>query len=449
LAEGDEEEADRVAGSVGAILALTSTAIVLVGVLATPYLIPLIAGGYVGAKRELIIHLVRILFPGAGILVCSAWCLGILNSHRRFFLSYTAPVVWNLAMIGTLLAFRHQALRDLAVTLAWGTGVGCVLQFAVQLPLVLRLTHNLRFRPEVHSAHVREVLRNFLPVSVSRGVVQISAYVDQLLATHCGEGALAAMTNAQSMYTLPVSLFGMAVSAAELPAMSATLGTDKEVQAILRRRLDSGLRQIAFLIVPSAMAFFALGDVITAALYQRGEFNHSNSIYVWRILAGSGIGLLASTLGRLYASTYYALRDTRTPLLYAILRVALTVSLGYLCALPVPRWLGIDPHWGAVGLTATAGMAGWVEFTLLRRTLNRRIGVTGVPAGLVAKLWAAAALGAAVAWSVKFALGPHHRPILLAIPVLGVYGIVYFAVTHALQVPECAGAFQKLLRLRR
>src|SRR5208337_5404191 len=113
--------------------------------------------------------------------------------------------------------------------------------------------------------------------------------------------------------------------------------------------------------------------------------------YVWGILAGSSVGLLASTMGRLYSSAYYALRDTRTPLRFAVLRVALTTVLGYICAKPLPLWIGIDPRWGVAGLTASAGIAGWVEFTLLRRTLNARIGRTGLPASLVAQLWFAAA----------------------------------------------------------
>jgi putative peptidoglycan lipid II flippase len=448
LAEDDDEEADRVAGAVGAILALSMSVLVLLGVAVTPYLMWAIAPGYQGPKRELTILLVRILFPGAGLLVCSAWCLGILNSHRKFFLSYTAPVVWNVAMIGTMWAFRHSALNDLAVKLAWGTLLGCGLQFGVQVPVVLRLVRKLRLRPETHSANVREVLKNFMPVAVSRGVVQISAYVDQALASLVGEGAMAAMTTAQSIYMLPVSLFGMAVSAAELPAMSRALGTDAEIADRLRRRLNAGLRQIAFFIVPSAMAFFALGDVVTAALYEHGKFTHQNSVYVWGIVAGSAVGLLASTLGRLYASTYYALRDTRTPLRYASLRVALTVGLGYLCALPLPRWLGIDPHWGAAGLTASAGVAGWVEFTLLRRTLNARIGATGVPAGLVGRLWGAAAVGAAAAWGIKFAIGA-TGPIASGIFILVPYGLVYFGVTYLLRVKECGALFDRLARFRR
>src|SRR5205823_4282301 len=214
------------------------------------------------------------------------------------------------------------------------------------------------------------VLKNFVPVFISRGVVQVSAYIDALLASLLPTGAVTGLANAQLLYTLPVSLFGRSISAAELPARSAAMGVDPQGTETVRRRLNSGLRQIAFFVVPSAMAFLALGDVIAAALLQTGRFRHADAVYVWAILAGSGVGLLASTLGRLYSSTYYALRDTRTPLNYALIRVALTTMLGYLCAVPLPRFLGIAPIWGTAGLTASAGVAGWVEMLMLRRTMN-------------------------------------------------------------------------------
>jgi putative peptidoglycan lipid II flippase len=445
LAEGDEEEAGRVAGAVGAILALTTAALVLLGVLATPLMIDAIAPGFHGEKRELTIRIVQILFPGAGLLVLSAWCLGILNSHRKFFVSYTAPVVWNAAMIGALVFFGGIPQSALAIKLAWASVAGAALQFAVQTPMVLRLVRRLRVRPDTRSPNVREVIRNFAPVFVSRGVVQISAYVDAWLASWLGKSAVSGLTSAQLLYTLPVSLFGMAVSAAELPAMSSALGDPAEVSAYLRRRLDSGLRRIAFFIVPSAMGFLALGDVIAGALFQTGQFRRADSSYVWGILAGSAVGLLASTLGRLYSSTYYALRDTRTPLRFAVVRVALTAALGFVCALLAPRWLGIDARWGVAGLTASAGVAGWVEFTLLRRALNRRIGRTGLPAALVAKLWTAAAVAAAAAWGVKLAIG-HRNPILVGVAVLGPYGAVYFGMTFLMRIEECAGLLRRLAR---
>jgi len=445
LAENDRKEAGRVAGAIAAILALTTSLFVLAGVLAAPYLIFAIAPGFHGAQRILTIRLVRVLFPGVGMLVMSAWCLGILNSHRRFFLSYTASVFWNLAMIGTLVIFGGRQQESLAVILAWGSVTGSALQFGVQLPVVLRLTGRLRLLLDT-GARVREVLRNFGPVFISRGVVQISAYVDSLLASLLGTGAVSGLTNAQTLYLLPVSLFGMSISAAELPAMSSALGDTEQIARQLRERLDAGLRRIAFFIVPSAAAFLALGDVITAVLFQRGKFTAADSTYVWAILAGSGVGLLASTMGRLYASTYYALRDTRTPLRYAVIRVALTTALGYLAAIWLPGWAGIDRRWGVAGLTASAGVAGWVEFTLLRRSSNRRIGRTGLPVPLVAKLWTAAGAGAAVAWVVKLALGRLH-PVVAGIVILIPYGCVYFAIAYLLRVEECAQLFRRVLRV--
>src|SRR5947199_543894 len=140
VARGERREADRVAGAVASLLALVVSALVLVGVVATPLLISVIAPGFTGDKRALTIALVRILFPGAGLLVLSAWCLGVLNSHQRFLLSYAAPVMWNVAMIATLVAFGgREPLPDLAITLAWGSVVGSALQFGVQVPVVFRV----------------------------------------------------------------------------------------------------------------------------------------------------------------------------------------------------------------------------------------------------------------------------------------------------------------------
>src|SRR5207247_7700448 len=122
--------------------------------------------------------------------------------------------------------------------------------------------------------------------------------------------------------------------------------------------------------------------------------------------------------------------------------------LGYVCAIPLPRWIGLDPHWGAAGLTASAGVAGWVEFALLRRKLNARIGGTGLSAALTAKLWASAALAAAASWAVKLAIGTRD-PILSAILILGIYGVVYFAAPYLMGVPEWDVGSRRLNRLQR
>lgn len=469
-AEHDEAVAGRVAGAVATLLALVTALIVLVGVLFTPALLFLIVPGLTGADRALAITTVRILFPGVGVLVMGAWCQGILNSHRRFFLSYVAPVLMNLAMIAGLVAFGGRVGQDsLVVTLAWATLIGAFLQFGVQLPTVLRHERHLALVLDLGLDPLRQVVKNFVPVVFGRGVVQFSAYLDNWLASFLGTAALAGLGYAQMLYTLPVSLFGMSVAAAELPQMSSATGSEAEIAAALRERLAKGLRQIAFFVIPSVAAFLVLGRPLVAALFQGGRFRAEDTQFVWYILIGSTVGLLAATLGRLYASTFYALNQAKTPLRFAMLRVGLTGALGYLFALPLrplmlsgmaalhiplPLIGGGTAAYGAIGLTASAGLAGWLEFLLLRRALHRRIGDIHLPGTHLARLWAASGLSALLALAFTTWILPPlstHLPRFQAhlrdgLLVLGCFGLLYLGATLALGVPE---AKSLLARLRR
>jgi len=441
-----DEEAEHLAAAVFGILSLVCSVLVAAGVLLSPVLIDLIAPGFKGEVRVLTIHIVRILFPGTGLLVMSAWCLGVLNSHRRFLLSYLAPVAMNVTMILALVFLGgHSAQSDLVIDLAWAVVVGAGLQFLVQLPSVLKFLPAFRPVFETSSVYVRSVMRNFGPIFISRGVVQISAYVDSMIASLLPTGAVAALGYGQVISVMPVSLFSMSVSAAELPTLSSAVGSQEEVADFLRRRLSAGLRRIAFFIIPSAVAFLVLGDVLAAFIYQSGRFHHADAVYVWSVLAGSAVGLLATSLGRLYSSAFYALLDTKTPLRFAIIRVALTIGLGCLFALPLPHWIGIDQKWGVAGLTVSAGIAGWVEFALLRRGLARRIGKIPLPPVFVLKLWSMAFLGSALGYGVKMLLGTAH-PVLLACLVIPLYGAVYFGGTALLGIPESRNTITSVLR---
>jgi putative peptidoglycan lipid II flippase len=442
---GRREEARRLAGAVAAILGLVVAVLVVIGVLLTPLLIDLIAPGFSGEIRELTIRLVRIAFPSTGILVLSAWCLGVLNSHRRFFLPYAAPVAWNAAIVVAFLAFRRTGdLPRLAELAMWGAVAGSVLQLLVQLPTVLRLLGGLRLSVAPSLPSLSVVLRNFMPASLGRGVTQVSAYVDTLLASLISATAVASLGYAQLLATLPVSLFGMAVSAAELPAMSSARGSEGEVAAELRGRLDAGLRRIAFFVVPSAVAFAAIGHLLAATVFQSGRFTPDDSVTVWSILAASSVGLLAATLGRLYSSSYYALRDTRTPVRFALLRVGVGVVLGWTLGLAIPRALGIDPRWATAGLALGASIATWLEFILLRRGMNRRVGATGLDGALMLRLVAAALVGAGGAWTVHLVLPTIGRLTGLASALT--FGVLYLVTTSALGVPEARGFLRRAIR---
>ena len=450
LAREEKEEARRVAGAVLATLALVVSVLVLVFVLITPWIIATIAPGFTGPKRDLTITLVRILWPSAGLFVLGAWCLGVLNSHRRFFLSYASPVVWSAAMIAVMLVWGgRRPLGELAVLVAWGSVAGAALAFLVQLPVVLRLVPGLRLRLDGRSDGLRTVGRNFVPAFVARGVNQISGYIDQVLASFLIDGSVSVLSYATLLYTLPVSLFGMSVSAAELPAMSGG-ATGEGAAAFLQARIAGGLRRIAYLVVPSAMAFLALGDVIAATVFQGGSFRATDARWVWSVLAGSAVGLLAGTLSRLYSSAFYALRDTRSPLRFALVRVVLTTVLGWMLAIWLPRAAGIDGRWAAAGLSSSAGLAAWVEFALLRRSLSARIGATPLGRGYLFALWGAAGAAAGLAWAVRVVVDESRHPLAAGALILGTYGLAYLAVTTAMRLPE-AGAFTGRLtrRLRR
>ena len=449
LEHGDEKEADRIAGAVAALLALIVAVIVLVGIVFAPTVVRLVVGGFTGDTLVLTVRLTRILFPGAGIFVMSAWCLGILNSHRRFFLSYVAPVFWNVAMIGALAGFGPR-VRDveLSVVLAWASVAGAALQMGVQLPAVFRLLKHPRFVPDYRFPPVGDVLRNFVPAFISRGVVQISGFIDTYMASYLGvHGIVTLLQNAQNIYLLPISLFGMSISAAELPEMSRDSGVGPEAFERLRVRLNNALPRVAFFVVPSAIGFLVLGEAIAGVLLQHGKFSATNSMQTWAIHSGSAVGLVASALGRLYSSTFYALRDTRTPLWYGVARVVLTGVLGYLFAFPLPRLLGLPAWTGAVGLTASAGIAGWVEFLLLRRAITARIGPTGIARSRLARLWLAGLAAGAAGWGIMRAMDPSHQS-LRGIAALATFALVYGVGTVALGVPEARSISDRALRRR-
>jgi putative peptidoglycan lipid II flippase len=429
-AEGRDREAVAVAGAVATLLALVTAALVALGVACAPLFVDLIAPGFEGVRRAETLRLVRVFFPGVGLLVLSAWCLGILNSHKRFFLPYAVPMASSATVIAALFFTGIGADKfTLARAAAWGIVAGSALQLAVQLPASLRLVAGVRPSLGRGSADVRAVVTRFGSAFLSRGVAQLSAYIDQMLASYLPASAVAVLAHAQTLNLLPISLFGTAVSAAQLPEMASATGTPAEIHRAVAARLDEGMRRIAFFVVPSATAFVALGGDIAGLLFQRGAFTRANTVAVWATLAGSSVGLLGQTMARLTSSAFYALGDTRTPMRVAVMRLGLTGGLGYAFAFPLTRALGLPAHWGTVGLSASAGVAGWIEYALLRAALARRIGRHGAPPALVAQLWAIALSAAGAAWAVRLPLSAAlgDRPMLVAPVTLAVFGLTYLA----------------------
>jgi putative peptidoglycan lipid II flippase len=475
LAEGREQEAGRVAGAVVGLLVALAGALTLLGILLAEPLTLLVAAGFTARPEtfDLTVTLVRILFPGVGFLVLSAWCLGVLNSHRRFFLSYVAPVLLNVVQIGVLVGAGLSVLgaelaaaepdpaaqASLATWLAWGTLAGGVLQFLLQLPAVLRVSRDLRPSLRTDLPGVRTTLRAFGPVVAARGVVQLSGYVQVFLASFLAAGALATLRYGLILYTLPISLFGMTVAAAELPELSRSGPGERRAVAV---RLQRGLARIAVFVVPTALGYLVVGDLIVGALFQTGAFGRLDSVAVWVVLVGYASGLLATTSSRLLQSALYGSGDPRTPARAAVLRVAVSASLGVVLMMqtdrlavtatgirllgdlpafgPLPDALreaaGVDlVRLGAVGLSAASGLAAWLEYVVLRRAVRRGIGPVGLAGGQLRPVLVAAAAAALTAGALRPLLSQLH-PLLGGTLAVAVMAVVYLPTATMLGVSE-------------
>ncbi len=476
LAEGRREEAGRVAGAVLGLLVVAAGVTSLVAILFADPLTSLIAWGFVGAKRELTVTLMRIVTPGIGLLVVSAWCLGVLNAHRRFFLSYVAPVLWNVVQIAALVAAGWfvldpplsvdgasvSQLQRLAVALAFGTLAGGLAQVLVQVPSVLRLEPGLRPSLDRTLPGVRRVLRAAGPVVAGRGVVQVATFVDVLMASLLATGAISLLYYSQQLYLLPVSLFGMSLAAAELPDLSAMDHTDVDT---IDRRIDHGLSRVAFWVVGSATIYVVVGDLLVGLLFRAGAFGGDEQLAVWLVLSMFSLGLVATTSSRLLQSLLYGIGDTRTPAVVSVVRVSVSIVVGAILMLQLDRFgivdgavTMIDPgslpafgpvdaslrgdavgqalRLGAVGLAIAAGVGAWVEWRRLRRAVVDRVGVAPHIGGrargrLVLPTVAAVLAGVAVRRMVA------GWPIAVAgVVATAVVGAVYVAVAFRTRVEE-------------
>jgi putative peptidoglycan lipid II flippase len=464
LGQGRNAEAGRVAGAVFALLLAIVGVLTLIGVTLAPLLVSVLTPGFEGQRRELMIDVLRLFVPMTAMLVLSAWALGILNSHRRFFVPYFAPVLWNAAIIGALLAFGGRvALDDLLIAGAWGALAGGALQFAVQLPFVLRLDREIRLNSGRSEPGFRETVRNAGPAILGRGVVQLSSYIDLVLVTLLAIGAAARLRYAQTLYVLPVSLFAMSVAAAELPELAR-----ERMGAIagLAERIADAARRVAFFVVPSVVGYLVLGETFVTGLYLTGEFTATDASVVYLILAAYSLGMLASTTTRVYQSAFFALRDTRTPARIAALRVLVSAMAGaYLMlqfepvtvfgiAVPAGAFADVTVSGvalGPVGLGLGASLGAWLEWFLLRRRLRGAVGDIGTGFAPISRMIAGSGFAAAAGFAAGLVVSD-LQPLLSAFVVAAVFGAVYVGAGIAFGLPQArafAEAGLRLIRLNR
>ena len=475
LEDGRPEAAGRFAGAIFGLLTVVVGGVVLLGVVFAKPLATVLAAGFLsdppveGAAVDrfaLLVTTLRILFPMTGLLVLSAWALGVLNSHRRFFVPYIAPVLWNVAIIAGLVAGAYlvtgspwtptnlssDALTRLLIAASVGAVAGGALQLGVQLPFVGSHLRGFRLSLSTRVEGVREALSAFGPVIAGRGVAQFSSYLDTFLATFLAVGALSALRYAQLFYLLPISLFGMSVAASELPELSRLTGD--QVKGFLER-LRRSLRQIAFLTVPTIVGYLAFGVLLVWVLLRTGQLQSGSTWLDMPTLAGYSLGILATTFSRLLQNAFYAIGDTKTPARYAVVRVTASTAVALPMMLLLDRVALSDVvtvsmpaetlFLGALGLSLGATVGAWLEFGLLVRALRPLLpdfSIPWRPIGLMGGL----ALGAVCPAGALWWTVPHWPAWGLAPLVGGAFAATYLAAAAALGLPDIKPWLDRLRR---
>ncbi|WP_231511099.1 murein biosynthesis integral membrane protein MurJ [Chondromyces apiculatus] len=451
---GRGREAARFAWSSLWLLALGVGAVSVLGVLFAPWLSALLAAGFDADRLARTTQIVRVVFPMTGLLVLSAWGLGVLNAHRRFFLPYAAPVVWSAAQIAALwalggrLGWRGEALAE---ALAWSALVGAALQLGLLLPAARRLLaevgagsgtgvgagSSVEAGADAVGAdaragglglgdpNVREAVRRLPGALLGRGAIQISGLLDTLLVSFLGTGANAAFGYAQTVYLLPMSLLGTGEAAASLPEMAAdTAEADRARRnAAIQARLGASLGRLTVLSLPATAALVGLGPELITLLFQTGSFDREATARVAPLVAAYGIALLGNASGRVLGATCFALGDTRTPARLAVVRVVVSTVLS----------VALMQRLSVLGVVLGAVIAGWVEAILLGRRVRAEVGGLGLRAVRLGRVLAltAVSLGAGLGARAALPEGLTGKP-LGALLVLGAFGGAFVVAAPAL-----------------
>jgi len=429
-------------------LGMVLSVLVALGLASAPWLVAAIAPGFGPERAPLTVLLVRILFPASALLVMSALALAVLQAHGRLLSGHVAPVIWNACIIVALLGWQvvHPGAQagELAIVIAWGAVAGAALQWAWQGQRGLSASPMADGFPRADAAAValawRRCVTALPPVLLSRGVVQISAWIDTALASLLPLGSLAILGYAQTLYLLPIALFGTAVAAASLPVLSSVVALDEAGRLQFERVLAEGTRRLCLLGALATGAGLVFAPAIVRVVYAGGAFDTTavdNTAFA--LACGMSI-VLPSMLGRLWGSACFALSRPAIATRAAVARMGVSALLSLTVVALLP-----DHGAGAwvVGyLLLASGIAAMLECRLLADALGRETAIKALwPTRWRTSL---AALLAGVGTGGAFALTV-PRGVVTDLGTLAAYGLGFLLVAWFAGHPDARRLTRRFL----
>ena len=421
----------------GAALVVLGTVTVL-GVLTAPWLVRAMAPGFAGepAQLELAVTLTRLMFPYLVLVGLAALVMGALNAHGRFFTAALGPAVLNVGMIACVLALAPY-VRPPILALAVGVLLGGVGQLAIQLPELARTGVPLRPSRELRHPALGRLMRLLLPGVFGLATVQVTVFINTLLASLLRPGSISYLYYADRVMEFPLGVFGIALASAALPAMSREAASGD--RKALATTMNFALRLSCYAALPATVGLIVLCTPITRVLFERGEFGPAETAATARALAWYALGLTAFSATRIAAQAFYAMGDTRTPVVTGVGAVAVNVVIAVALLRPMEY----------AGLAVASSASAYVNLVLLvwlgRRRLGRlggreiarSVGRTGLAsAGLAA--WCGVLL-----WRWPAPASLRVEAVWLGAAIAG-GGLIFWLLSTALRSPERAALFRSL-----
>jgi len=394
LAEDQADDAWRMTSSVInlGVLVAGGTALVL-AIFARPVMDVLQAGNPDPAFRELAANLSRILLITPAVFAASTFCASVLNSYHRFAVAALAPLMYNLSIIaGAFFLSGPFGIEGLAI----GAAAGAVLHLLVQVPALIRL--GMRWQPiiDLRNTGVREVGRLFAPRVLGLGVVQFNKVLSGVLfASFLITGSMAYLDYAWLMIMTPLAL-AMAIGTAVFPTLSEASALDRRAQ--LQQVFHLSLRMILFLTIPASIGLMVLGEPVIRLFFQHGAFNDDSTRGTVFAMVFFSIGLAGHATVEIVDRVFYALHDTRSPVVVAVAAIGLNIVLSLVL---MQIWLHYDPDHAYGGLALANSIAALAEASILIHLIYKRLpgmAVGSLTTSVIRMLAASLVMGLPVAW---------------------------------------------------
>jgi len=360
--QGEAEAHDFLNALAGLLLAALLVFTIL-GMLGMPLLLYIFAPGFhdEAQRWQLTLSLARWMFPYMAMISLAAMSWAVLNTYRRFAVAAASPAMLNIAMIFAAIVLA-PSFSNPAQALAIGVLLGGALQLAIQFPALKRIGWTPRPVWRVAHPAVKRTLKLFGPAVLGVAAVQINLLVGTILATLLPVGAVSYLYYSDRIVQLPLALFGIAMGTALLPALSEHFSRSQHALALTELRL--GLGWLTWITLPATLGLLLLAEPIMTTLFEHGRFTHTDSIAAAHALQAYALGLVAFCWARVLSTACYAEKDSKTPMRYAAISVAVNILLAAMLMWPL----------GFVGLALATSLASFVNVALLLRHLHRRHG---------------------------------------------------------------------------